>query len=135
MPCWHALRKPVPMIDPVRWLAPAVAADMFPAGTDGKAAEQAIREVLGSLPVDIIVQPRATRRKRLFLADMDSTMIAQECIDELADFVGRKAEVSESPSAPCAANSPSSRPCASGSRCSPDCRPMSSTRSSPPASP
>jgi phosphoserine phosphatase len=43
--------------------------------------------------VDVIVQPAAGRRKRLLIADMDSTMIGQECIDELADFVGRKAEV------------------------------------------
>ncbi len=41
-----------------------------------------------------MIQPVAQRRKRLFLADMDSTMIGQECIDELADFVGLKAEVS-----------------------------------------
>lgn len=46
-------------------------------------------------PVDIIVQPAAHRRKQLFLADMDSTMIGQECIDELADFVGLKPQVSE----------------------------------------
>jgi phosphoserine phosphatase len=39
------------------------------------------------------VQPIATRRKKLFLADMDSTMIGQECIDELADFAGLKAHV------------------------------------------
>src|SRR4029077_6335588 len=45
------------------------------------------------LPIDIVVQPIATRRKKLFLADMDSTMIGQECIDELADFVGLKAHV------------------------------------------
>jgi phosphoserine phosphatase len=43
--------------------------------------------------VDVVVQPQANRRKRLLIADMDSTMIGQECIDELADFVGRKAEV------------------------------------------
>jgi phosphoserine phosphatase len=43
--------------------------------------------------VDVVVQPIAGRRKRLLVADMDSTMIGQECIDELADFVGRKAEV------------------------------------------
>ena len=42
-----------------------------------------------------MVQPLAGRRKRLFLADMDSTMIGQEYIDELADFVGLRAEVSE----------------------------------------
>jgi phosphoserine phosphatase len=43
--------------------------------------------------IDIVVQPAANRRKKLFLADMDSTMIDQECIDELADFVGLKAHV------------------------------------------
>ena len=43
--------------------------------------------------VDVIVQPQANRRKRLLVADMDSTMIEQECIDELADAVGIKAEV------------------------------------------
>jgi phosphoserine phosphatase len=41
-----------------------------------------------------VVQPQAARRKKLFLADMDSTMIGQECIDELADFAGLKAHVS-----------------------------------------
>ena len=39
-------------------------------------------------PIDVVVQPLAGRRKRLFVADMDSTMIGQECIDELADYVG-----------------------------------------------
>jgi len=39
------------------------------------------------------VQPQAFRRKKLFLADMDSTMIGQECIDELADYAGLKAHV------------------------------------------
>jgi phosphoserine phosphatase len=43
--------------------------------------------------VDVVVQPVAKRRKMLFLADMDSTMIAQECIDELADLVGLKQHV------------------------------------------
>lgn len=45
------------------------------------------------LALDAVVQPLANRRKRLLVADMDSTMIGQECIDELADYVGRKAEV------------------------------------------
>jgi phosphoserine phosphatase len=40
-----------------------------------------------------VVQPRALRRKKLLLADMDSTMIGQECIDELADYAGFKAHV------------------------------------------
>ena len=42
---------------------------------------------------DVVMQPAAGRRKRLLLADMDSTMIGQECLDELADFVGQKARV------------------------------------------
>jgi phosphoserine phosphatase len=44
-------------------------------------------------PIDVVVQPAANRRKKLFLADMDSTMIGQECIDELAAFVGLKEHV------------------------------------------
>jgi len=77
-------------------LARGIAADLIlsiPA--EAKAVEAALRAALEGKPVDIVVQPVATRRKRLFLADMDSTMIGQECIDELADYVGLKAEVSE----------------------------------------
>jgi phosphoserine phosphatase len=51
-----------------------------------------LRGVLNA-PVDVVIQKIANRRKRLFLADMDSTMIGQECIDELAAFVGLKAHV------------------------------------------
>jgi phosphoserine phosphatase len=43
--------------------------------------------------VDVIVQAAAGRRKQLLVADMDSTMIAVECIDELADYAGLKAEI------------------------------------------
>ncbi len=44
---------------------------------------------------DIIIQPAAHRKRKLLVADMDSTMITVECIDELADYAGLKAEVSE----------------------------------------
>ncbi|TVR07371.1 MAG: phosphoserine phosphatase SerB [Salinarimonadaceae bacterium] len=54
----------------------------------------AIVAALDGATIDVVVQPADGRRKKLFLADMDSTMIAQECIDELADYVGLKAEVS-----------------------------------------
>ena len=70
-----------------------IAADIHLEGDKGT-AETAIRVALGHEPVDVVVQPAATRRKRLFLADMDSTMIGQECIDELADYVGLKEKVS-----------------------------------------
>ena len=46
-----------------------------------------------SLPIDIIIQPQENRRKKLFLADMDSTIIGQECIDELAAELGIKDKV------------------------------------------
>ena len=43
---------------------------------------------------DWAVTPKANRKKRLLISDMDSTIIGQECLDELADFAGLKAEVS-----------------------------------------
>ena len=77
-------------------LARGIAADLIvPAPAEAKAVEASLRQALAGQPVDIVVQPLETRRKRLFLADMDSTMIGQECIDELADYVGLKKEVSE----------------------------------------
>jgi len=72
-----------------------IAADLFAEAGDARKLEAALREALDGAPVDIIVQPAATRRKRLFLADMDSTMIGQECIDELAAYVGLKEKVSD----------------------------------------
>lgn len=77
-------------------LARGIAADLIlPAPAEPKTVEAKLRRVLEDRPIDIVVQPLDGRRKRLFLADMDSTMIGQECIDELADFVGLKTEVSE----------------------------------------
>jgi phosphoserine phosphatase len=54
-----------------------------------------VRQVLeASIPgIDVIVQVTAQRRRRLIIADMDSTMITVECIDELADYAGIKAEI------------------------------------------
>lgn len=80
-----------------RWLDPDIAADLVftPENTDSsRVIADRVREAIGNAPVDVIVQPLLGRRKRLFLADMDSTIIGQECIDELADFVGLKEKVS-----------------------------------------
>src|SRR4051794_20703913 len=72
-------------------LARGIAADLIvPAPGDAKAIEGTLRRARDGQPVNIVVHPLETRRKRLFLADMDSTMIGQECIDELADYVGLK---------------------------------------------
>jgi phosphoserine phosphatase len=61
-------------------------------GLDQRAVTAHLRGVLNA-SLDVVVQPAANRRKKLFLADMDSTMIGQECIDELAAFAGLKEHV------------------------------------------
>jgi phosphoserine phosphatase len=76
-------------------LAPGHAVDLhFTLTGDPEPWKQALRDAMAQVPVDLALQPGAGRRKRLFLADMDSTMIGQECIDELADMAGLKAHVS-----------------------------------------
>ena len=45
--------------------------------------------------VDVIVQPLAERRKRLLIADLESTIIENEMLDELADFAGLRPQISE----------------------------------------
>ncbi|WP_445217186.1 phosphoserine phosphatase SerB [Bradyrhizobium sp. Pa8] len=91
-------RAVLPQAQPAHWLFDGIAVDI-PFGAqdnlqgDRHAIEHRLRELRGDLPIDIVVQPVGFRRKKLFLADMDSTMIGQECIDELADLVGMKAHV------------------------------------------
>ena len=76
------------------WLADGIACDIVLAdNADRNAAEMALREALGEAPVDVAIQNADTRRKRFLIADMDSTMIGQECIDELAAEVGLKDRV------------------------------------------
>ncbi|WP_199554914.1 phosphoserine phosphatase SerB [Sandaracinobacteroides hominis] len=72
-------------------LDPPFATDLVVRGLSKSAA----RTLLEALPgIDVVVQPAGgVRRKGLLVADMDSTMIGQECIDELADFAGKKAEI------------------------------------------
>ncbi len=77
----------------VQWLAPDVAAE-FPLAARPENQWPAWVDVQ-KLGVDLVVQPRAGRRKAMLLADMDSTMIRQECIDELADAAGVGARVSD----------------------------------------
>jgi phosphoserine phosphatase len=79
-----------------RWLDSGIAAEIAFASPDAPPADitARLRAVIGGRPVDVAVLPQAHRRKKLLLADMDSTMIEQECIDELAAFVGLKEKVS-----------------------------------------
>jgi phosphoserine phosphatase len=78
-------------LDAPDWLDPGTAADI---GFSGELP--VIRVALEALDgIDVIVQPAARRRKALLIADMDSTMIEVECIDELADYAGIKAQIAE----------------------------------------
>ena len=87
-------RALLPEAGPAHWLFDEVAVDIpFNGSQDVAAIVKRLGEARRDLPIDIVVQPRIDRRKKLFLADMDSTMIGQECIDELADFAGLKARV------------------------------------------
>lgn len=73
------------------WLDPGVAAEF---AIDAPPANQwQVWEGLQALRVDLIVQPAEGRKRRVLLADMDSTMIEQECIDELASEAGVGAHV------------------------------------------
>lgn len=77
-------------------LAPDIAVDLFLKGpvTGLSNLAEDIRDALAGAPIDVVVQPAEGRRKKLLVADMDSTIIEQECIDELADFAGKRAEIS-----------------------------------------
>jgi phosphoserine phosphatase len=77
-------------IDPIgrSWVEPDSACDLL----FGAAPDRA-RIALEVVGLDVVIQREAGRRKRLLVADMDSTMITVECIDELADYAGVKPHV------------------------------------------
>ncbi|MGR3744421.1 MAG: phosphoserine phosphatase SerB [Pseudooceanicola nanhaiensis] len=77
----------------IRWLATREAAEFDVPEVPGNRWE--VWEGMQGQRVDMVVQPSEGRRKRMLLADMDSTMIRQECIDELADAAGVGARVKE----------------------------------------
>nr|WP_319513516.1 phosphoserine phosphatase SerB [uncultured Cohaesibacter sp.] len=78
------------------WLMEGVACDfVIPHHPDYANLRAELFAALSGAPVDVIFQPSNGRKKKLLLADMDSTMIQQECIDELADEVGLKEKVSD----------------------------------------
>jgi len=78
--------------DEIRWLSPAKAFDIAFLGTPERIAAAA-REAAKGLAADINVVASAHRRKALLIADMDSTIICCECLDELADMAGLKPRI------------------------------------------
>lgn len=84
----HALGAAPPMV-----LSPWEAAEwVLPDAPEGLSSQA--RAIGAAVGVDWALTPAAGRRKRLLVADMDSTIISCECLDELAAFAGKKAEVS-----------------------------------------
>jgi phosphoserine phosphatase len=75
-------------------LAEGIALDLhFADAPDAAELASGLRAALAGQPIDVAVQEATTRRKKILIADMDSTMIDQECIDELADEIGIKDRV------------------------------------------
>ncbi len=80
------------------WLSADEACDIFfkaESPREIRAIDTALRRLLADEPVDLFIQPQAERHKKLLIADMDSTIIQQECIDEIADFVGLREHISD----------------------------------------
>src|SRR6185369_9789229 len=78
------------------WLAPGNRACDLPFdGLDPQHAYPVVRATLADLPIDFHAQPREGRRKKLLIADMDSTIVTTETLDELAGEAGLKDVIAE----------------------------------------
>ena len=77
------------------WLAPGLACDLMLADHDMSAIETVAREAIGEAAIDMLVQPQTGRRKRVLVADLEATIIKNEMLEELAEFVGLRAHVAE----------------------------------------
>ena len=95
----EALRDVGGSVEPPIWLAPGQACDLFFGGAERDRAAAVVRRAMArGLPgarVDLFVQAAADRRKRLIVADLESTLIENEMLDELAELIGVKSEVAE----------------------------------------
>jgi phosphoserine phosphatase len=77
------------------WLAADEACDLVLEAGSSFAVEDAVRSLVGKADIDVLVQPFEERRKSLLVADMESTIIENEMLDELADRVGLRPQISE----------------------------------------
>lgn len=81
-------------LPPPNVLAPWEAAEWIYPQLDNELHQEAAAAV-AEMPIDWALMPATNRKKRVLVADMDSTIINVECLDELADFAGLKAEIAE----------------------------------------
>jgi phosphoserine phosphatase len=75
------------------WLSPGRVLDIRFGHLAPEQADAAARHRLGDMKVDVVAQPLAGRRKQLLVADMDSTMVVGETLDELAEYAGIKDKI------------------------------------------
>ncbi len=76
------------------WLAPRQAVEvLLPGHVDKAGISRTVESAIGASTVDWALLPADGRRKKLLVADMDSTIIEQECLDEVADVAGIKPRI------------------------------------------
>jgi phosphoserine phosphatase len=89
------IERALPGIGAPDWLSPGKACDLPLPGIDPRSAKASARQAIGEAPVDLLIQPADGRRKRVLVADFESTIVENEMLDELADFVGMRARVAD----------------------------------------
>jgi len=77
----------------INWLAQSIACEII--SPSSKNAVEIARKIIAEKTVDVVMVPKKGRRKKLLIADMDSTMINEECIDELAERLGLREKISQ----------------------------------------
>lgn len=93
-----AIRSALPGAGEIVWLAPDEACDIpLPEATADAlpALHEKVGALMGDAATDWAILPAEGRRKRMLIADMDSTIIEQECLDEIADVIGIKPQIAE----------------------------------------
>ena len=78
---------------PLNWLKRGQAAEMSLSAEEKTIAETSLMQQFAEAPVDYAITPQKNRRKKLLISDMDSTIIEEECIDEIAAMAGLKPKV------------------------------------------
>ena len=79
----------------IDWLCEGVACDLPVGDMGADVARRRLRQALDRAPIDIALQARESRRKRLLVADMESTIIVNEMVDELADYLGIRPQIAD----------------------------------------
>jgi phosphoserine phosphatase len=92
---WRALRAAGEKAGDIDWLAPGIACDIALDAPPEPGLREIATMALAGRPVDAVLQPAEGRRKKLLVADMESTIIVNEMVDELAALVGIGAQVAD----------------------------------------